>query len=405
MTRELANPCWQLEPLSSEELGPYSKFPRLSGDAKAALWDAHRARHAKRRPVTLGTNYRVVLQDRRINPEGLTFQRVFEEPLAMLLVSLRWRYLCTQRYHLFCDHPTELPDVWEVGADFHNVFDAALFGAPIHFHRDGVPETPVILGNGTKEAAFDVDIEHPEETPFLKAAQRMTTAMQEIAADATFMERPIRIRPYLPTGTDGPLTVAMNLRGPAILTDFRRDPDYVHRLFEWIVAAAIRRHQHLPALYGQPRPEEVWLADDSVAMLSTAQYREFVLPHHRTYFDTLDADHTRRRGMHLCGDATRHFPLLREECGVTCFDTGFPVDFNTIRDELGPDVELLGGVEVPVLLGGVPEQVYARAVEILRSPAATQGPFVLREANNLPPNAPWCNLAALYQAAFDVAAV
>ncbi len=65
------------------------------------------------------------------------------------------------------------------------------------------------------------------------------------------------------------------------------------------------------------------------------------------------------------------------------------------------DVEIFGGVEGPTLLGGTPQQVYERAREILQSGITEGGRFVLRDANNLPPNVPWANLAAMYKAAFD----
>ncbi|MBN2448697.1 MAG: hypothetical protein JXO22_18365, partial [Phycisphaerae bacterium] len=60
-----------------------------------------------------------------------------------------------------------------------------------------------------------------------------------------------------------------------------------------------------------------------------------------------------------------------------------------------------GGVEVPLLCGGTPEQVYERARGILTSGVRAGGRFVLREANNLPPKVSWANLAAMYRAAFD----
>jgi uroporphyrinogen decarboxylase len=105
--------------------------------------------------------------------------------------------------------------------------------------------------------------------------------------------------------------------------------------------------------------------------------------------------------MHLCGDVARHLPVIKEQLGLKSFDTGFPIDFARVRRELGPDVEILGGVEVGLLMHGTPAQVYARAKEILTSGILDGKKFVLREANNLPPMTPEANLAAMYRAAFD----
>jgi uroporphyrinogen-III decarboxylase len=76
------------------------------------------------------------------------------------------------------------------------------------------------------------------------------------------------------------------------------------------------------------------------------------------------------------------------------------VDFAQLRAELGPDVEILGGVEVGLLLSASPKAVHRRAREILDSGTREGGRFVLREANNLPPGVPWANLGALHSAAF-----
>lgn len=402
MTTELARPDWLLPPLTAAECGPYGAFPRLTDAAKQQLWADHRAQRLGRVPVTLSHNNRVVLLDARVDPAGLTYERVFNEPDAMLLAQLRWQYLARVRYNVLCDSPTGLPDAWEVGLDFQNTYDAAWLGAPLHFHARGIPETrPILADDARRHAVFDVDIAHPLQAEFCTRALALRAEMVTLAVGKTFAGRPITILPYHCCGTDGPLTVAMNLRGPAILTDLKRDPAYARQLFDFIVQAALNRHRAFVRYWSLPAWPELWLADDSIAMLSVGQYRQHVLPHHQHWYDTLDPQRTMVRGIHLCGDATRHFRMIRDELGVTIFDTGFPVDFAALRRELGPDITLLGGVDVPLLAGGTPAQVYARAGEILRSGVYVPGRFVLREGNNLPPNVPWSNLAAMYQAAFD----
>ena len=89
------------------------------------------------------------------------------------------------------------------------------------------------------------------------------------------------------------------------------------------------------------------------------------------------------------------------ESGIKVKPVYGPEDITGIDFELGPNVEILGGVEVPTLLGATPAQVYKRAREILQSGVSAGGRFILRDANNLPPNVPWPNLAAMYKAAFD----
>lgn len=401
MSSELAKESWQLSSLADDALGPYGAFPRLTNPAKQAVWDEYHARRTSRVPVTLGTNNRVFLLDGRFDADGLRYKQVFNDPALMLVTQLRWQYVLRMRHHVLCDHPTGLPEVWEVSPDFHNICEAAFFGAEIHYAASEVPDTRPFLSDDCKRAIFDVDIDHPLQHGFFEEKLAMWEAMSRLAAGKTFLGRPIRITPYATLGTDGPLTVAMNLRGAAILRDLKRDPDYAHQLFEFITVAALRRREAFRKHWGMPAPQEAWLADDSIALLGPAQYQEHVLPYHRQWYDTVDPDRTRTRCMHLCGDATRHFGTLRELCGVSAFDTGFPVDFAGLRAELGPDVEILGGVEVATLLHGRPAAVYRRARAILESGVLVGSRFVLREANNLPPGVPWANLAAMYKAALD----
>jgi uroporphyrinogen-III decarboxylase len=103
------------------------------------------------------------------------------------------------------------------------------------------------------------------------------------------------------------------------------------------------------------------------------------------------------RGVHLCGDATRHFATHRDELNIRSFDTGFPVDFGAIRRALGPDIRIQGGPHVDLVLRATPDEVYAECRRILQTGIA-DGPFVLREGNNLAPHTPPENVAAMYRA-------
>lgn len=401
MSTDLALPDWNLAPLTAEELGPYGDFPRLADADKAALWTEYNEGRAERVPVTYGINNRVLILDPRFNLGHWRYDEIFEDPRAMLVAQLHWQHLVRNRYHVFCDQPTELPDQWEVAPFFQNVYEAASFGAPISCGPNDVPTTTPILEEDNKRSIFDADIDHPLELGICQRGIEMTGKMREIADGRTFLGRPISVLPYAELGSDGPLTGALNLRGAGIFRDLKRDPDYAHQLMDFIVEAAIRRVRAFRAHWDLPQPDQAWLADDAIVGLSIEQYREFILPHHRKWYDAIDPQRTLIRGMHLCGDATRHFEVIHRELGVTAFDTGYPVDFGALRRALGPDVEILGGVEVPLLMSAAPQRIYERGREILESGVTDGERFVFREGNNLPPGVPWANLAALYKAAWD----
>ena len=83
----------------------------------------------------------------------------------------------------------------------------------------------------------------------------------------------------------------------------------------------------------QYRRPGFFFADDAIVLLSVEQYREFVLPYHRRLVDAFsDGSPT---SVHLCGDAGRFFPCLRDELRVHSFDTGFPLDLGAARKALG----------------------------------------------------------------------
>ena len=373
----------------------------MTNDEKRRVWDAYYAGSPERVPVTLATNNRVYMLDERFNTEGLTYEETFTDPEKMLLAQLHWQDVARSHYHRFCDQPTGLPQRWEVGVQFQNVYEQWFFGCPVQFREGQVPDTLPILNDDNRESVFDVDIERPLERDPYRRGIEFCERMTELAKHMDFRGRPVAVIPYVPQFSDGPMTCAMSLRGGDFLLDLVADDDYAQKLLAFVTRAAINRSRAALHHWGK-KAEEVGLADDSIELLSTEMYVEKVLPHHRRFFDTLDPDRTLRKGMHLCGDVARHLPVIAEALGLKSFDTGFPIDFARVRKDLGPDVEILGGVEVGLLMAGTPEGVYERTREILTSGILDGKKFILREANNLPPKTPEDNLAAMYRAALDL---
>ena len=121
------------------------------------------------------------------------------------------------------------------------------------------------------------------------------------------------------------------------------------------------------------------------------------MPYHQRYLSALFGEG--HRSMHLCGNVQRHFPTLIRELKINQFDTGFPLNFKTLRDEVGEEVEILGGVPVPDLVNRTPEEITRITRNILESGITRGGKFVLKEANDLAPHIPWENLEAMYAAA------
>jgi len=191
-------------------------------------------------------------------------------------------------------------------------------------------------------------------------------------------------------------TLACSLMGPEDLCLLlKEEPALAADFLGYLNDAIIARIKALRSWVDWKAGDAIGLADDSIQLISTNDYRKFVLPLHGKYYDELGQP-GQRRSVHLCGDATRHFPILKRELGVTEFDTGFPVDFGRVREELGPDTFNWGGPNVSLLLHGTPDAVREETRRILQSGVTRGRRFVLREGNNLSPGTPLENLEAMY---------
>jgi uroporphyrinogen-III decarboxylase len=373
-------------------------FTRHNEESKA-VWDAYRAGNPIRVPVTLWSDARYFLLDPAFNPGNrITFQDFLQNADIMMDVQLSGAQHRAFTVALFCDDQAGPPDEYHVTVDMLRFFDAGFFGCPLHYCEGQMPDTVPILSGDQKNLLFDRGLPDPLTGGIFGWAHEMHSQMLErIGKGFTFAGKPVFCDPF-GMGTDGPLTVATSLRGTELYLDFYTDPAYVHQLLDFVTTGTIARIRAHRQFFNLPPISEDWsYADDAVQMLSTAMVREFVLPYHKKLKQELSrADDV---SLHLCGDATRHFKMFRDEMNVASFDTGFPIDFAWVRKELGPGVEIQGGVRAPQLATGTPDEIHAEARRILESGIMEGGRFILKEANDLVPCTPLENMNALYQAA------
>lgn len=371
-----------------------------TNDEKKQVWDAYRARKPTRVPVTFGVNPRVVLFDPDWNRDGVTSEEYFTDSQALVRVQLKFLEYQVEYLNQYCDSPTGWPESFDLYVDVQNVYDAAYFGAPVEMRDGQVVDAAPVLAGADKHRIFALALDRPMDNPFVRECLKRHADLTDVVRATSFRGVRLGVRP-LTWGFDGPLTIATSLRGGEFYADLYEDPDYAQRLMDTITRGAIIRNRAMCEHFGQKafNGPNGGIADDSVQLISTAMYRERVLPLHRLYLSQWSVEGPHH--IHLCGDATRHFPTIRDELHVNSFDTGFPVDHGRLRQALGPDVEILGGPEAPVLRNGTPKDVYDRATDILQSGIMEGGRFILREANNLPPCCPEANLAAMYRACLD----
>ena len=381
---------------------PFSPNDRLYGlDWQAhnaevqTVWDAFNAGKPVRTPVIVGVTTRYFIDNPSANPEGIDFRSYTED--VDLMFDTQLRFAAWSARNILQDAQLGLPDKWVVSVDFQNYWESAWFGCEVEYFHGNVPDTrPAFTDN--PESVMDAGIPDPFGGIMARGLE-YHERFAERAANETFLDRPIEVfHPWYGTGGNGIMTLASSLFGPDfVCAAMAEDPDRIHRLFRFLNQATIRRMKAWRELTGVPVPEDGFgYMDDSIAMISLPTFKRCVLPYLKEVYDTFGTgkDHA----CHSCGNAARHFPALRDECRVSNFDTGFPVDFGKLRKELGPGVRINGGPHIELLRTATPEQVREECVRILRSGVLEGGLFVLREGNNLAPGTPLENTEAMYRA-------
>ncbi|MGD2040931.1 MAG: uroporphyrinogen decarboxylase family protein [Anaerolineae bacterium] len=364
-----------------------------------AVWEAFHTGKSCRPPVALGTNTRFFIYNDELNPnEQLTFEDYSTDGVTMLQFQLRAAEWRAERIAPFCDDPVGLPQTFSVSIDLQTYDDAGFFGAPLVFLPHQVPGTRPILTGDHKHLLFDTGLPDPLTGGIFATAHRLHEQMVDyLEHHPTYRDRPVRLEPF-GLYTCGPLTTATALRGNDFYLDLYADPEYARTLLDFVVEGTIARIQAHRRFFGlEEIAPDLFFADDAIQMISTGMVVEFLLPVYRKLKAALTS--AERIKIHLCGDATRHFRLLKEELGVYDFETGYPVDFGRLRQELGPEVTIHGGPSAILLQQGTPQEVRAETDRILKSGVCDGGRFVLREGNNLAPGTPLANLAAMYSTA------
>lgn len=363
-----------------------------------ALWTAFQNNTHARVPVRLNTNPRVLMLNPVWNTRGISYEAYMTGPEVMARAVLEWQYWV--RFLMPGDHEKGLPAHWTVHVDFQNFYDAAWFGLQVAYRAGQVPDTEPLLDDGHKHMLFDRGLPDPFEGEWAqRALEYLELFRRKRDAGWTFLGRPVNVLEWAPfCQSDGVFTVAASLRGAgALCMDLLADPDYARDLLAFVHEGLVKRIAAWRNEVGAPVPcGAFWAADDAVQLLSLEQYREFVLPLHRAYYAAFATE--QGRGMHLCGNAQRHFETIHRELGVTAFDTGFPLDFAAFRRTLGPEVLLCGGPPVSFFLDEDPAPIVAETRRILESGVLDGGRMVLQEGNNLAPDARLETCAAFYEA-------
>lgn len=375
-----------------------------SNAEKKAVWDAYQNLKPTRVPLRWNINPRIILLDPALNPERFTFERYFCDPQVLMTVQARFQEYIAKTLSQTCDTVSDLPETWNFYVDNQNIHDGAYFGAPVIFEDGNCPSNVPSLTEADVDEFLARDFSKPLDNPWIKTRLAFHAELCKAAKDFTYAGRKGKVAPFS-TGFDGPVTIGTILMGADIFMMLGTDTEKAILFMKKLMEAALVRNKALVEFSGTPWQKGSWgnLADDSVQLVSSAMYEELILPLHEWWYSANSATTpaSKKRGIHLCGDVSRHLPLIHEKLGVISFDTGFPINHGALRKALGPDVEISGGPPVSLIQFGTPEQCYAGARDILQSGIKEGGRFLLQEGNNLPPACPLENLCAIYAACLE----
>ena len=366
----------------------------------AHLWAEFDAGRPQRVPCVFNIGGHFWMLTPWTNARGYTFEQYFHDPAVhwqMQLEKRRWT-----REQPIQDAELGLPEQWHgLTPDFQNTYEAEWLGCRLVFHEGEVPDSLPMLRERKGDLA-SMSPPDPLHDRVQGRAQEFYQYFEERRLREEFVDRPVGKSHLSGAGTDGPFTVACNLRGTTeFCLDLYEDPRYARELLEFVTKATIVRIKAVMEFNGTEYPQQGWgFADDSIMLLSEAQYREFVLPHHKRLVDTFSTGGP--NSIHLCGSVQRLLPVLQKELSVQDFDLGFPVDLGQVRKDLGPGALLRGNLHPRLLRDGPASLIQGKTAEILRSGVMAGRKYIFCEGNNVAPRTPVEHMQAAYEAVKSV---
>lgn len=361
------------------------------------IWADYKSGKPSRVPMITGISDRFFVLNNNTNPRNVSFYDYSNDP--QLMFDMQCAFSKYSKLNIVGDHHMGVPEEgWIVNVDFQNYYEAAWFGCDVQYLDGAVPFAVPMITDDNKNILFEKGIPDPFGG-FMHKAVEYYDLFKKFSKNKTICGQKITDIGAWFTGTDGMFTVACELRGADNLCiDMYEDSDFYFELMDYLTESTILRMKAWRKYFGKKEIEEAfWFADDSILLLSKDMYNEFVLPFHKKLANALSTM-SERGGVHLCGDATRHFKKIRDELNVYTFDTGFPVNHKELCLELGSDVTIQGGPPAELIKNGSVASIAAASKRILEDVKPVSKKFIFRDGNDIPPHTSLANIQALYEA-------
>ena len=277
------------------------------------LMEDFRAGRNGRVPITFATDEAVWL-----DLTGHSFRKFYSDPALQIKVQLEGRAWFVE--NILHDGPIGLPkEEWAVGPRWWMAC-SEFFGCKVTVQEDDFAWSEPLEGSKTDPLGRIRDID-PIQRVRESRLRRLYEGMREAGDGMTFRGLPVRV--VSPGGSShGIFTVACRVRGlEQMCMDLAEDPEFAHEFLDLITEKLIERIHAWRSLDGEeealPRPGDWGSPDDSLQLISSRMYDEFVLPRHERIYSAMT---TGARNIHLCGRAEQHYRTLYERLSVRTID-------------------------------------------------------------------------------------
>jgi MtaA/CmuA family methyltransferase len=187
---------------------------------------------------------------------------------------------------------------------------------------------------------------------------------------------------------EGPCAESADLRGiNTLMLDFYDDPDFVRRLFDFVLEMGLR----FAKAQVDAGAQLIGVGDAAASLIGPQLYYDFVWPYEKKLVEGLHAMGAAVR-LHICGNTSKILEGMGR-LGCEMVDIDFLVPIADARRAMGPNQVLLGNLDpVRVIRDGTPESITAAVAECHRQ----AGPrYIVGAGCEIPRGTPPDNLLAL----------
>lgn len=341
-------------------------------DEVNALYEAYAKKANNRVPVTFMIDEQFWLKQSKHS-----FKSFYSDPIVHLNAQLEGNHWFAN--NIIGDMIPGIPDKWIVNT-VHWMEENEFFGCDVVYQEnDYAWAKPLLMGK--EDLLKHIATLDPEAQVRKNSAFSLYWALKELVEGRTFCDRPIEIA--MPgRGTQGIFTKAAEIRGlEQLCLDIYDDPDWVTEYLSLITEKSIARTKAWYRLIKgieMPVPaEEGFLGiDDSLQMISSDLYEQFVLPCHEKYYSTFTKGW---RGIHLCGRSMQHYKVLHDKLGITLIDgPGLFADHGFYLKNLGTDLKMNAQFDHTILAMGTEQDIEDMTKKLLRPEAKCPGRFQIK---------------------------